>query len=123
MIPLTIGKKCAQNSANHLGSRRILHSGQPEAVTIPPEYAAEMAPYLAMVGEFRVHYAGFFDPGFGHASAVVRISAAFLKSAAMRRPLSWNTGKLWDVWSMRRCLRHPASFTVGTLPRTTKGKG
>lgn len=37
-----------------------------EAVAIPPDYAAEMAPYLAMVGEFRVHYAGFFDPGFGH---------------------------------------------------------
>ena len=40
-----------------------------EAVTIPPDYAAEMAPYLAMVGEFRVHYAGFFDPGFGHGTA------------------------------------------------------
>jgi len=40
-----------------------------EAVTIPPSVAAEMAPFLAMVGEFRVHYAGFFDPGFGHASA------------------------------------------------------
>ncbi|MEO0936800.1 MAG: 2'-deoxycytidine 5'-triphosphate deaminase [Pseudomonadota bacterium] len=40
-----------------------------EAVHIPPHYAAEMAPYLAMVGEFRVHYAGFFDPGFGHAPA------------------------------------------------------
>ncbi|QFS83126.1 2'-deoxycytidine 5'-triphosphate deaminase [Roseivivax sp. THAF40] len=40
-----------------------------EAVHIPPAYAAEMAPYLAMVGEFRVHYAGFFDPGFGHAQA------------------------------------------------------
>ncbi|WP_128254207.1 2'-deoxycytidine 5'-triphosphate deaminase [Falsirhodobacter deserti] len=37
-----------------------------EAVSIPPDHAAEMAPYLAMVGEFRVHYAGFFDPGFGH---------------------------------------------------------
>lgn len=36
-----------------------------EAVTIPPDHAAEMAPYVAMVGEFRVHYAGFFDPGFG----------------------------------------------------------
>lgn len=36
-----------------------------EAVAIPADYAAEMAPYLAMVGEFRVHYAGFFDPGFG----------------------------------------------------------
>lgn len=40
-----------------------------EAVTIPPDYAAEMAPYLAMVGEFRVHYAGFFDPGFGYGAA------------------------------------------------------
>lgn len=40
-----------------------------EAVTIPPDCAAEMAPYLAMVGEFRVHYAGFFDPGFGYADA------------------------------------------------------
>ncbi|UWQ20701.1 2'-deoxycytidine 5'-triphosphate deaminase [Jannaschia sp. W003] len=37
-----------------------------EAVAIPPTHAAEMAPYLAMVGEFRVHYAGFFDPGFGY---------------------------------------------------------
>ncbi len=34
-----------------------------EAVTIPPGFAAEMAPYLAMAGEFRVLYAGFFDPG------------------------------------------------------------
>ncbi|MEM8556105.1 MAG: 2'-deoxycytidine 5'-triphosphate deaminase [Pseudomonadota bacterium] len=40
-----------------------------EAVTIPPDCAAEMAPFLAMVGEFRVHYAGFFDPGFGHGDA------------------------------------------------------
>jgi dCTP deaminase len=40
-----------------------------EAVTIPPDHAAEMAPYMAMVGEFRVHYAGFFDPGFGWAAA------------------------------------------------------
>jgi len=40
-----------------------------EAVHIPPAYAAEMAPFLAMVGEFRVHYAGFFDPGFGHSAA------------------------------------------------------
>lgn len=40
-----------------------------EAITIPPDHAAEMAPYLAMVGEFRVHYAGFFDPGFGWAEA------------------------------------------------------
>ncbi|MEL7345656.1 MAG: 2'-deoxycytidine 5'-triphosphate deaminase, partial [Pseudomonadota bacterium] len=40
-----------------------------ESVTIPPDHAAEMAPYMAMVGEFRVHYAGFFDPGFGYGAA------------------------------------------------------
>ena len=36
-----------------------------EKVTIPTNFAAEMVPYDAQVGEFRVHYAGFFDPGFG----------------------------------------------------------
>ena len=36
-----------------------------EFVRIPPDCAAEMVPYDVQVGEFRVHYAGFFDPGFG----------------------------------------------------------
>jgi dCTP deaminase len=36
-----------------------------EGVTVPPDHAAEMIAYDTMVGEFRVHYAGFFDPGFG----------------------------------------------------------
>jgi len=40
-----------------------------EAVHVPPDYAAEMVPFDPLVGEFRVHYAGFFDPGFGHAGA------------------------------------------------------
>ena len=36
-----------------------------EAVSVPPDEAAEMVPFNPLVGEFRVHYAGFFDPGFG----------------------------------------------------------
>lgn len=40
-----------------------------EAVHVPPTHAAEMVPFDPLVGEFRVHYAGFFDPGFGHAEA------------------------------------------------------
>jgi len=36
---------------------------------VPPDHAAEMVAYDTMVGEFRVHYAGFFDPGFGHAES------------------------------------------------------
>ncbi len=40
-----------------------------EAVHVPPETAAEMVAFDPLVGEFRVHYAGFFDPGFGHSAA------------------------------------------------------
>ena len=40
-----------------------------EAVEIPVLEAAEMTPIDPAVGEFRVHYAGFFDPGFGTAEA------------------------------------------------------
>ena len=36
---------------------------------MPPDHAAEMIAYDTEVGEFRVHYAGFFDPGFGWAGA------------------------------------------------------
>lgn len=45
----------------------ILASRDP--VKIPPTHAAEMIAYDTLVGEFRVHYAGFFDPGFGHPDA------------------------------------------------------
>lgn len=40
-----------------------------EAVEIPVGEAAEMAPIDTEIGEFRAHYAGFFDPGFGVADA------------------------------------------------------
>jgi dCTP deaminase len=36
-----------------------------EPVRVPPHLAAEMVAYDTNIGEFRVHYAGFFDPGFG----------------------------------------------------------
>ncbi len=37
-----------------------------EGIRVPPHYAVEMAPYDVGKGEFRSHYAGFFDPGFGY---------------------------------------------------------
>jgi len=36
-----------------------------ETVSVDPGEAAEMAPIAPELGEFRAHYAGFFDPGFG----------------------------------------------------------
>jgi dCTP deaminase len=37
-----------------------------ERVSVPPSHAAEMEQYDPSLGEFSVHYAGFFDPGFGY---------------------------------------------------------
>lgn len=65
-----------------------------EAVTIPPAYAAEMAPYLAMVGEFRVHYAGFFDPGFGHAEAGGQGSRGVLEVRCHEAPFVLEHGQV-----------------------------
>ncbi len=45
------------------GEFYILASKQ--RVRVPPDFAAEMLPYDLATQEFRVHYAGFFDPGFG----------------------------------------------------------
>ena len=36
-----------------------------EKIRIPNNLAGEMIPYDTSIGDFRVHYAGFFDPGFG----------------------------------------------------------
>ncbi len=37
-----------------------------EKVSIPLDLSGEMVPFSHRIGELRVHYAGFFDPGFGH---------------------------------------------------------
>lgn len=37
-----------------------------ERISVPPSHAAEMVPFDPSIGEFRIHYAGFFDPGFGY---------------------------------------------------------
>ena len=65
-----------------------------EAVTIPPDHAAEMAPYLAMVGEFRVHYAGFFDPGFGWAGAAGAGSRGVLEVRCHEAPFVLEHGQV-----------------------------
>ena len=68
---LTTGSRSRADEANRL----ILDPDQfyilasKEAVHVPPTHAAEMVPFNPLVGEFRVHYAGFMDPGFGHAPA------------------------------------------------------
>lgn len=83
------------------GSRTlILDPGQfyilasKEAVHVPPDYAAEMVPFDPLVGEFRVHYAGFFDPGFGHGPAGGSGARAVLEVRSRDVPFMLEDGQI-----------------------------
>jgi dCTP deaminase len=65
-----------------------------EAVKVPPGFAAEMIAYDTLVGEFRVHYAGFFDPGFGHALAGGEGSKAVLEVRSYEVPFVIEDGQV-----------------------------
>ncbi|MBD8065748.1 2'-deoxycytidine 5'-triphosphate deaminase [Devosia sp. PTR5] len=64
-----------------------------EAVHVPPTHAAEMVPFDPLVGEFRVHYAGFFDPGFGHSAAGGTGSRAVLEVRSREVPFLLGHGQ------------------------------
>lgn len=65
-----------------------------EAVTIPPTHAAEMIPFNPLVGEFRVHYAGFFDPGFGSSEAGGKGSRGVLEVRSREVPFILEHGQI-----------------------------
>jgi len=64
-----------------------------ESVHVPPDFAAEMMPFDHTVGEFRVHYAGFFDPGFGHDGAGGAGSRAVLEVRSHEVPFLLDHGQ------------------------------
>jgi dCTP deaminase len=65
-----------------------------EAVRVPATHAAEMVPFNPLVGEFRVHYAGFFDPGFGDASGQGQGSRAVLEVRSHEVPFILEDGQI-----------------------------
>ena len=65
-----------------------------EAVRVPPTHAAEMVPFNPLVGEFRVHYAGFFDPGFGHQSGGGEGARAVLEVRSHEVPFILEDGQI-----------------------------
>ena len=94
-----------------------------EAVTIPPEYAAEMAPYLAMVGEFRVHYAGFFDPGFGHAAANGQGSRGVLEVRCHEAPFVLEHGQVVGRLVYEAMLATPSQLYGRDIASNYQGQG
>lgn len=64
-----------------------------EAITVPSDHAAEMIAYDTLMGEFRVHYAGFFDPGFGDSAAGGAGSRAVLEVRSHEVPFMLEHGQ------------------------------
>lgn len=94
-----------------------------EAVHIPPDYAAEMAPYLAMVGEFRVHYAGFFDPGFGHAAAGGAGSRGVLEVRCHEAPFVLEHGQVVGRLVYERMAEQPTQLYGAGIASNYQGQG
>jgi dCTP deaminase len=83
-----------------------------ERVRIPPQYAAEMVPYDPTIGEFRIHYAGFFDPGFGYGSAAGEITGtrAVLEVRSHEVPFILEDGQVVASLVFERLLERPRAL-------------
>jgi len=78
-----------------------------ERIRIPPSFAASMVPYDPSVGEFRIHYAGFFDPGFGHPDAGGEGSRAVLEVRSYAVPFVIEDGQIVGRLAYERLTSQP----------------
>jgi dCTP deaminase len=94
-----------------------------ELVVVPPQYAAEMAPFDPMMGEYRVHYAGFFDPGFGMLDGKPRGAKAVLEVRSLDIPFVLEDGQIIGRLVYER-LAHPPDVLYGSaLKSHYQGQG
>ena len=87
------------------------------------DHAAEMAPYLAMAGEFRVHYAGFFDPGFGHAAAGGTGSRGVLEVRCHEAPFVLEHGQVVGRLVYERMSERPDTLYGAGISSNYQGQG
>lgn len=93
-----------------------------EAVKVPPTHAAEMIAYDTLVGEFRVHYAGFFDPGFGHPEAGGEGSRAVLEVRSYEVPFVIEHGQMVGRLAYERLTAIPNQL-YGATNSSYQGQG
>jgi dCTP deaminase len=94
-----------------------------EAVVVPPDHAAEMIPYDAFVGEFRVHYAGFFDPGFGSAEADGTGSRAVLEVRSHEVPFLIEHGQVVGRMLYEPLIARPDKLYGGAIGSSYQRQG
>ncbi|MDN2566688.1 2'-deoxycytidine 5'-triphosphate deaminase [Aquibium sp. A9E412] len=93
-----------------------------EAVHVPPLHAAEMTPFDPLVGEFRVHYAGFFDPGFGHTPAGGGGSRAVLEVRSHEVPFILDHGQIVGRLVYEHMLARPGALYGAALKSHYQGQ-
>ena len=81
-----------------------------ERVRIPAQYAAEMVPYDATIGEFRIHYAGFFDPGFGYGAGDINGTRAVLEVRSHEVPFILEDGQIVASLVFERLTERPRAL-------------
>ncbi len=94
-----------------------------EAVHVPPDVAAEMTPFDPLVGEFRVHYAGFFDPGFGHSAAGGTGSRAVLEVRSHEVPFILEHGQVVGRLVYEHMLSRPKALYGTDLKSNYQAQG
>jgi dCTP deaminase len=94
-----------------------------ESVHVPPDCAAEMVPYLAVAGEFRVHYAGFFDPGFGHAASGGTGSRGVLEVRCHEAPFALEHGQIVGRLVYERMQERPDILYGSGIGSTYQAQG
>jgi len=78
-----------------------------EKVRIPAQYAAEMVPFDPTIGEFRIHYAGFFDPGFGYGAGEINGTRAVLEVRSHEVPFILEDGQTVASLVYEKLLERP----------------
>jgi dCTP deaminase len=99
----------------------ILASREP--VAIPTDQAAEMLAYDTLVGEFRVHYAGFFDPGFGMPETGGAGSRAVLEVRAHEVPFLIEHGQIVGRLVYERLITRPDRLYGGAIGSSYQRQG
>ncbi len=93
-----------------------------ETVKIPPTHAAEMLAFDTLIGDFRVHYAGFFDPGFGHPDAGGEGSRAVLEVRSFEVPFVIEHGQVVGRLAYERLTAIPDQL-YGATNSSYQGQG
>jgi dCTP deaminase len=95
-----------------------------QRVGVPPGYSAEMEQYDSSIGEFTVHYAGFFDPGFGYGTrGEIKGTKAVLEVRAHEVPILLEDGQEVGRMTYLKMADRPTELYGQNIGSSYQGQG